>query len=60
MELGFQDEFRKKRKYEKVNDHFWAVKKAQLVQVKNRELTANKRKQMKSLTKTRIISTMKT
>ena len=34
MELGFQDEFRKKRKYEKVNDHFWAVEKAQLVQVK--------------------------
>ena len=38
MELGFQDEFRKKRKYEKVNDHFWAVEKAQLVQVKKQRI----------------------
>ena len=38
MELGFQYEFRKKRKYEKVNDHLWPVEKAQLVQVKKQRI----------------------
>ena len=45
MELGFQDEFRKKRKYEKVNDHFWAVEKAKLVQVKKKQRIGREQKE---------------
>ena len=36
MELGFQDEIRKKREYE-VNDHYLAVEKAKLVQAKTKQ-----------------------
>ena len=38
MEEGYNDGFRKKRKYEKVNDHFWAVEKSKLVQAKKQKI----------------------
>lgn len=36
--MGFRDEFRAKRNYEKVDEHFWAVEKSQRANAKKQRI----------------------
>ena len=38
MEAGFKDEYRTKQKYDKVDNHFWAVEKSELAQAKKQNI----------------------
>ena len=38
LEAGFKDEYRAKRKYDKVDNHFWAVEKSELAQAKKQRI----------------------
>ena len=38
MELGFKEELRAQRKYDKVDDHFWEVGKSEITQAKKRKI----------------------